>query len=214
MPTYGLTTVNAPDLISQAMLPKWRAMLAHDQELAKVARYLVRINPVAALQSRTTILQDLTFLCDSAELPSRSFLPLETRYYGPRQVTPGQSVYPDVTVSFLCRNKFIEREFFDEWANIINPPNTYDFAYPTTYQTTIEIFQFGEDGACNYAFRLEKAWPVSVNPQQVTWADDQAHRLGVQFAYTRWIPLGNESQNPNLKPSQGFEIVTQSGPRG
>ena len=37
-----------------------------------------------------------------------------------------------------------------------------------------------------YGWRLNKAWPTLVNPQQVTWADQDILRLQVTFTYKYW----------------------------
>lgn len=206
---------NSPNIKSQ-MMNRFRAILndpSAGPELARVARFLVRINSVPVLTNKISILNDMLFLCDSSEFPGRGFSPLETRYYGPSFKTPGQSVYPDITMSFLCRNLFREREFFDAWQNQINPPNTYDFLYPSQYQTTIDIFQFDDRANCKYAFQLHKAYPINVNPQQVTWADDQFLRLAVQFVYTKWVPLGaNNDNDPTLKPKPDYALASPSQP--
>jgi hypothetical protein len=45
-----------------------------------------------------------------------------------------------------------------------------------------------------YAWKIKKAWPVMVNPQQVTWADSDVLRLQVTFAYKNWERQGDSEQ--------------------
>ena len=42
-----------------------------------------------------------------------------------------------------------------------------------------------------YGWKLLKAWPMMVNPQQVTWADTDILRLQVTFAYKYWDRPGD-----------------------
>lgn len=188
---------------------------------AKGCRFLVRINLgnlTSQLPYAPNIKGDLHFACDAAEFPGRSFEVSEYRYYGPKQLVPGNTVYGEgITLSFICRSKTMERQFFDDWMDIINPPTSYHFKYPNEYWCDIEVFQFGEFGSNTnvsladavkgiprnanpanryqaepiYGWKIMKAWPVSVNPQQVTWADSDVLRLQVSFAFKNWTRHGD-----------------------
>lgn len=175
--------------------------------LAKSCRFIVRINTPAAFNRQYSILRDLSFLCEAAEMPGRGFVSADVRYYGPNQKLPVQTQYEDTTMTFLCRSEFYERQFFDNWMQIINPSNTFDFNYRADYETTIEIMQFAEYAPTintttgpnrglaqsaakapkeTYRITLYNAYPMLVNPQPMTWADDQIQRLSVTFTYHKW----------------------------
>lgn len=171
--------------------------------LAKSARFAVRINParVHLNQGYGQLLRDFTYLCEAAELPGRGFMSLDVRYYGPNQKLPFQTQYEDTTMTFLCRSESFERQFFDDWMENINPTNSFDFNYRAEYETKIEIMQLAEYGTTTgagpssstatypkqtYKITLFNAYPTLVNPQPVTWADDQVQRLGVTFTYHKW----------------------------
>lgn len=187
--------------------------------LAKSARFAVRINPAQAHLSLGygQFLRDFTYLCEAAELPGRGFQSLDVRYYGPNQKLPFQTQYEDITMTFLCRSESYERQFFDDWMEIINPTNSFDFNYRSEYQTTIEIMQLAEYSAAaavgpnqpgssrypkeTYRITLYNAYPTLVNPQPVTWADDQVQRLGITFTYHKWRREGYDkpvTNNPDL----------------
>jgi hypothetical protein len=160
--------------------------------LAKSCRFAVRINPVGSkvLAIASNFQYQLTYLCEAAEYPGRGFLNVDARYYGPNFKLPYQSSYEDITLTFLCRNESFERLFFDNWQTIINPPNTFNFSYRNEYRSHIEIFHLDETGDPQYQFTLLDAYPVLVNPQALTWADDQFLRLGVTFTYSWWTRPG------------------------
>lgn len=185
--------------------------------LAKSARFAVRIMPARfhLVRGYNEFLRDFTYLCETAEMPGRGFMSLDVRYYGPNQKLPFQSQYEDITMTFLCRSESYERQFFDDWMEIINPSNTFDFNYRSDYETTIEIIQLAEFAASEnanypketYRITLYNAYPTLVNPQPMTWADDQVQRLAVTFTYHKWRREGYDPRvttNPNLidgKPS-------------
>lgn len=180
--------------------------------LAKSCRFAVRINPPTFLTfstqntdnkvSNATILNDLTYLCEAAEMPGRGFINADVRYYGPNQKLPVLTQYEDTTMTFLCRTDSYERQFFDDWMEYINPTNTFNFNFRNDYQTTIEIMQFSEyESAPNsrapqetYRITLFNAYPLLVNPQPMTWADDQLMRLAVTFTYHKWKRVGRDKQ--------------------
>jgi hypothetical protein len=193
--------------------------------LAKSARFAVRIMPARLHLAKgySEFLRDFTYLCETAEMPGRGFMSLDVRYYGPSQKLPFQTQYEDTTMTFLCRSESYERQFFDDWMEVINPTNTYDFNYRSDYETTIEIMQLAEYSAAaavgpnlpgaasypkeTYRITLYNAYPTLVNPQPMTWADDQVQRLAVTFTYHKWRREGYDpriTSDPNLvkgKPS-------------
>lgn len=214
---------NAP---TQLEMSRMLASLDGNDSVVKGCRFVVRIN-LSTLLTRLSYsdkIQNLIYACEAAELPGRAFQVTEVRYYGPKQVMPNNSNYGDgMNLSFICRSKTLERQFFDDWMDIINPPNSYHFKYPNEYYTDIEIFQYAEFGSLQnslmasetvsrgqipskanpsnnyhpepiYAWKIKKAWPVMVNPQQVTWADSDILRLQVTFAYKNWERQGDSEQ--------------------
>ena len=198
------------DQVGQAG-PKFMNMLAFlgsldmGGSLTRGCRFAVSITPPAAIKAKVLV-PDLHMLCDTAELPGRSFAAAEARYYGPSQVFPTNTQYQPLTLSFLCRADSRERRFFDDWLEFINPTNNFNFAYPNEYYSEIDIFQYTEYGDpsalgplsvipltgmtwtphISYHWRLLRAWPLAVNAQPVNWADQDVLRLQVTFTYKNW----------------------------
>lgn len=202
-------------------MPDFQALYSKYGEPAKSSRFLVSLLPPPAILNyrggSTYPVNELSYLCEAAELPGRGFMTADLRYYGPNFKSPYQSVYEDINLTFLVRDKFGEREFFDNWMEVINPSNRYDFAYRNSYLATINIFQMSDvsidaegegstkQGQQRYALTLQKAFPILVNPQPVTWADDNFQRVTVTFTYTRWIRTGLDT--PQIEGSSSYELV-------
>ena len=185
--------------------------------LAKSCRYAVVIEPPRKLNNIQTlgignldnpmefgVARELTYLCEATEFPGRGFENLDIRYYGPNFKLPFKTSYEDINMTFLCRNESLEREFFDDWMELINPTSTYNFSFRDDYSTTIRIYHFSEvedmsaefPGA-TYAFTLYDAYPILVNSQPVTWADDNFLRLTISFTYTKWRRENKDNKNDN-----------------
>lgn len=174
---------------------------------AKQCRFAVRFMPTSGSKlmqaaSAKNILQDLTYLCESAEFPGRGFDPIDVRYYGVTFERPVSSAYVKQTdFTFICRSDSYERQFFDDWMEIVSPISTFDLNYPKDYMCEIQVFQFSDeakdknDSAMKpvYQWTLLKAWPVLINPQNVTWSDSgDIIRLGVRFSYQHWYRPGRD----------------------
>ena len=174
---------------------------------AKQCRFAVRIMPAGSSNILTKIgynnfIKGFTYLCESTELPGRGFDIATARYYGPSISMPRNPKYAEgIDMTFLCRTESFERQFFDDWMEVINPTNIFDFNYPKDYYAEIQVFQLAEfnkqQGAtaptATYAWSLHKCWPMVVNPQQVTWADNDVLRLSITFAYQFWTRPGRDT---------------------
>lgn len=196
--------------------------------LAKSARFAIRIMPsgtnsLLLQRGYGNFMQNFTYLCESAELPGRGFLNYDLRYYGPNLKVPYQSEYQEATMTFLCRTESFERQFFDDWMEAINPTSTYDFNYKDSYKCRIEIFQFSEKAAnsnntepvATYAWTLHDVFPILVNPQPVTWADDNFQRLSVAFTYTKWTRKNRDAEYRTFRIVDGALLTgTDSGAAG
>lgn len=194
---------NGPNYLS---MDAYKAVSENFGGLAKSCRFVVRIMPQGKLikQYAGDFTRDLVYLTEAAEYPGRGFLNIDARYYGPNFKLPYQPTYEDMTLTFLCRNQSIERLFFDNWMTIINPPSTFNFSYRDDYKSQIDIFHVDDVGKPQYHFSLLDAYPLIVNPQQLTWADDQFLRLGVTFTYSWWTRPGIDPKPRSSPPAAIF----------
>lgn len=169
-------------------------------------RFGVVIRPVGSLiRAYAPFSRDLFYLCEIAELPGKGFQNAPVRYYGHNINLPVSVQFEEINLTFICRQAFLERQFFDDWMTIINPPNTFDLNYRDDYRAEIEIFQFDNQGTAQYSISLQDAWPVLVNPQPMTWGDDNFQRVVVAFSFSKWIRKGIDPEPRSGQP-QGFSF--------
>jgi hypothetical protein len=201
-----MSSTSYPNAPKRFRMSDFRATSDRYGSFAKSARFAVTISPRGSvLKQKTTlsILQDLTYLCEVAEMPGRGFMSIDYRYYGPNFKTPHQTEYADMSLTFLCRNKQYERQFFDDWMETINPTDTFDFRYRDDYSSSIDIWQFSDIGKdyadAEYCITLHDAYPILVNPQSASWGDDNFQRLTVAFTYTKWTRKGLDAESGQYK---------------
>jgi hypothetical protein len=190
-----MASVAFDNIVTELNMNRFRGVTNDKGGPAKSNRFLVQINSPTSLNNSTRY--DLTFLCEAAELPGRGFMSTDIRYYGPNFKAPYQSVYEDLNLTFICRDEFSEREFFDNWMSIINPVDTFNFEYKDNYTGEIVLQQYSDyENNATYSFTFDKAYPILVSPQPATWADDNFHRLTVSFTYLRWYRKNLDNINP------------------
>lgn len=198
---------NPPNEVSMAT---FRAAMDRLGGPAKQCRFAVRILPIGQSQLLSkkmpgggtnnygSLLQEMVFLCESVEFPGRGLDFIDARYYGPAIQMPTNSKYAQqADLTFICRTESFERQLFDDWMEIVNPSDTFDFNYIDQYWCEIQIFQLAEYGETNksgqaltqpvYQWTLLRAYPIQVHPQAVTWADQDVLRLSVTFSYRYWF---------------------------
>lgn len=140
--------------------------------------------------SNASLSRYLALQCETAELPGRTLLTQESKVYGPSFKVPYQSQYNDISLGFICTNDFYERKLFDRWLEAIHPSDTNNMRFPkgngTRYMCNITIIQYDEFIKKIYSVQLIDAFPIGVASQPLSWAEDNFHRLSVQFAYQRY----------------------------
>lgn len=132
----------------------------------------------------------LALQCETAELPGKSLMTADAKVYGPSYKIPYRSQYNDINLGFICTNEFYERKLFDRWIEAIMPTDTNNLRFPkgenSRYMTNIKIIQYDEFIKQIYAVELIDAFPIGIAAQPLNWAEDNFHRLSVQFTYTKY----------------------------
>lgn len=216
MATNQITQSNVPKSIS---LDQFKGASDRAGSFARGCRFFVVITPPQSLQRRYPT--DLHYMCEATDFPGRGFAIAEARYYGPSQLFPTNSQYQPLTVTLLCRSDCRERRFFDDWLDFINPISTWRFRYQVEYATTIMVYQYPDYAAgsgrnskswtpiASYAWRFNRTWPTLVNPQPVTWAEQDVLRLQISFAFNFWdrpTLIGATSDN---RENAGTQVASQ-----
>lgn len=145
--------------------------------------------------------EQLTFMCNQAQFPGRAFGTTDYATHGPVRKNPNQNIYDDIVLSFFCSKEMKEKEFIQDWQNAVcnasnpSPFSGFRFRYPDEYNTDLTIKQFDRAGNMTYKVTVIDAWPLMVNPLDISWSQvDSFHNLSVTFSYKYWkqekIPSG------------------------
>jgi hypothetical protein len=159
-------------------------------EVARPNRFTVTIIPPALLDYTKTLRQ-LTYRCENAQLPSRTFATVDQKFgSNPTQKFPMHTSYNDLSLSFIVSGDMSEKNFFDVWMELINPSTSFDFNYKNNFVSTIYVTQYDINDNPTYTAQFFNAYPLSVNQMDLDWANESVHKLNIDFAYDYWAPTG------------------------
>lgn len=128
----------------------------------------------------------LTFRCENAQLPGKTFATTEQKTYGPIEKHPYLATYNDIDLTFIVDDDMMNKKLFDTWINYINPTSSNNFRYRQEYECTITIEQYSVSDELTYTANLYEAYPISINQLDLDWNGESYHKLIVTFAYTYW----------------------------
>lgn len=175
-----------------SFVDKFLAHYGNHKDYSKTSKFEVLVFAPNALFGTIAPSQDLKFQCETAEIPGYNINTVDGRIYGAPYAVAATPVYSDISLTFICAGDLWEKRFFDDWMQFILPKGDYDYLaeYRDNYVADIQVKSLLETGEVSREFRLIGAFPTSVAPISLNWADDSVNRLSVTFKYTRWEEVG------------------------
>lgn len=128
----------------------------------------------------------LKMRCENAELPGRTISTMSMKIYGAEEKYPYQTIFNDLSLTFIVGDDMEEKKIFDTWINWINPTTNYNFKYKSDYAVPLRINQYTVSNEISYSVILLDAYPIAINDLSLDWSSDGYHKLTVTFAYTSW----------------------------
>ena len=168
-------------------------------ELSRSSKFDVSIPVPLSMLPYVSSAKNLTYRCETAQLPGRTFATLEQKTYGPIEKYPYLTSFTDIDLTFLVDDDMNQKVLFDAWLNYINPQYNNNFRYKGDYATILTVNQYDVTNELSYSVNLYDAYPISMNQLDLNWSDEGVHKLSVTFAYTYW-------QNNSLQAA-GMQLV-------
>ena len=181
-----------------------RALLDSQGGLAYNDKYMVTLNkpPGFDLPGQMAMRKQLTMLCDTATLPTKSLATFEKTIYGPVKAMPYRMTFTEASMSFIMTDNMREKKYFDAWQNKIVDQKNGNLGFFDDYVCDIIIQKFGRtaadsDATPTYAVKLLDAWPSIVSEIQLSHSGGtEAMKLPVTFQFKKW-----ESSIPHPGPN-------------
>ena len=136
--------------------------------------------------------------CESISFPGRNMDTTEdTNIYGPvRKIVTGYS-FADVSATFQCSTDMREKKYFESWQRLTFNPQTFAMGYYKDYIGSVDIHALDENDNRRYGVKLIEAFPVSINEQSLSYAENSSYQtITVNLAYRYWQNLTDEAKLP------------------
>ena len=177
---------------------KIRSILNAQGGIAYNDKYLVTLGPPAGfgLPGGGIMRRQLSFLCDTATLPTKSLATFEKSIYGPVKAMPYRMTFTEASMSFIMTDGMNEKKYFDAWQNKIVDEKSGNLGFFDDYVCDINIKKFGRDAGSigntpTYEVTLFDAWPSIVSEIQLSHSGGtEAMKLPVTFQFKKWLPIG------------------------
>lgn len=189
-----------------SFVDRFLAHYSNHNDFSKASKFEAIIYPNTFLSTNFINTTDLRIQCESAELPGYSFDTVDGRIYGAPYAVAARPTFSDLRLTFICAGDLWEKRLFDSWQEYIMPKGNFLPKYQEEYVTTIQVVQYLETTSDNitaqtptgailnrnarpniaYGAVFYEAFPYTVEPITLSWADDNINRLTVGFKYRRW----------------------------
>ena len=142
---------------------------------------------------------ELQFRIESTSLPMRSIQAIDYKDYGNPYKIGGLGNAVEIEMIIICSEDLRERDFFMRWQDLIvgnyriaeqtssiaAKRNMFDIGYYDDYvcKQGVTIYQLDPEGFRTYAVDLIDAYPMNVQVQPVTWAQNDIQKLNVTMTY-------------------------------
>lgn len=161
--------------------------------LAKTNRFEVLIPLCRALSPyySTRDSELISLYCEGASLPPQIIGVRTQRIYGPLYQRPFGIEYggEGLPMTFIVDRAMDVKAYFDSWMSKIIDPYQFFVYYPADYSVDLTINQLDEQDNIVYTVVIYDAFPRSITLMELNnTAQNQFHRLNVNFAYRRWAP--------------------------
>lgn len=168
----------------------------NSRNFAKTALFDVIITPPPSLQSDVAMMYQLTYRCESTDMPGRNVLTYDSILYGlPTKFAYGSSMN-EIQLSFILSEDYTEKEFFEQWIDKITgnyrngeiTQNMFEIGYYKDYIGTMLIRNYTETGEVSKETELFEAYPINIGNVQLNWQNGaEIAKLPVTIAYKYYV---------------------------
>ena len=155
--------------------------------------------------------RDMHFFCDSTFFPGRNMATVEYRAGSVSEPFIHSNNFAEtITLTFNLTNDMFIKKLFDEWQDYIMPltnkerkVRTNIMRYPNSYRGKFDLVKLDSElkekthtynvssGSVRisegYTVQILDAFPKQVDAMNVSFASQEALKLTVQMAFSRWI---------------------------
>lgn len=153
--------------------------------LAKSNRFKVEFTDIPGWSGGTTGKSDMTLLCDSVSFPGKTIDTIDYNLYKNKYKVPIGYSYSDVNIVFNLTQNYLAKDALDSWQNSIINNDSYLLNYDIVYKKDVIIYQLDELDRTIYKVKLREAYPVQVDPIELSNQNENAiTTISALFAFS------------------------------
>jgi len=185
--------------------------------MARTNRFSVLMAVPAGYQSSSPnpplkSFQQLLMFCDQVQLPGITVNTAPVRIFGEVRETPTEFNYEPLQMSFYVDNSMEVKQYFDDWAKLIQNGESRTQRYYDEYicpQMQILV----QDTLDNNRMMVElyECYPKSVGAVQLDWANKDIMKLSVTMQYKYWREMTLVPNNGSLDSAIVPGVVGNGG---
>jgi hypothetical protein len=128
---------------------------------------------------------DMSYMCKSVSLPSRTIGNIELNWQGMKAKIAGDPTFEDITLTFINEYSWRAKNFFETWIETISNMASNNRTAHGNYKCQIQLEQLGRSDADILAvYVLDGAFPVSMDAIELSQeSNDTAMEFSVTLAY-------------------------------
>jgi len=133
-------------------------------------------------------LRRLSESCESVNFPGRSLSSQPNRISGPVREMPYESLYSgDLDITFRVGGDMFERQYFEEWMDIIVDHKTNRLNYYDNYVRDIYLSQLNIKDQIVHQVIVKECYPKTLNPIERSQAStDETLKQSLSFAFREY----------------------------
>jgi hypothetical protein len=167
--------------------------------LMKASRYSVLMSTPASISGKQkNDIRKILLFCSDANLPGLNISTAQNRTFGEVREAPYDRIYDNVNMTFYVDQNMDVKEYFDDWINSIQNPNTRFFEYYKNYITEMYIQIEDARDDSRYLVILHECYPKSLSPIQIGYDNKENMKLQVSMNYKSWshfkIPASTKAE--------------------
>lgn len=181
--------------------------------ISRSPSFISEIESKSALRNPNTplvneMLSKIAFRCRATELPSKQLETIERRYHGPQRLVPYGSIFSTLNLEFIEDDKYSVRNFFDTWQDFAFGGDKYRPAYYDQIIADMTLTVFNASGVAVREYVFKDAYPISVNPSQMTWdTNNNILFVPIEITYFEFVSKsleGSSAAKPTFGANVGF----------
>jgi hypothetical protein len=131
--------------------------------------------------------RDLTFKCQSMDLPGTQLEPVDVALHGVQIPYAGRRMFTQtLNVTFLETHDWSTREKFRRWIESARSWRNNSGSFSTGYWVTAQAVTYDDIPTVVATTQINNMWPENMQEVQLDGSQNGAVHLQVSFRYTDW----------------------------